>query len=173
MTLPAVDVTVKQLKGPLTTTTSGLVTWARFFVHDGRFFVAESRSRGKVVTSVTEYPMPEGVPDHGRKVWGEWRWQTCGCSNSWRLHSVESLFAQALPIESAAIISEADGVQVPDLDGAELLKWISEPDDMEERKARASAVYEHHSENGADLTGLDEALDKAVYADSVTEPSEG
>lgn len=164
------NVITKQLRGPLTTTGSGLVTWAKIFVYDGRFYVAESRSRGKVVTSVTEYPMPEGVPDHGRRVWGEWRWQTCGCGNSWRLHSNESLVAQARPIESVSVVSEADGLTPPDgpLEGR--LEWISESDDMAERKARAEAVYQYESEAGSQLDTLDAVLDAAVYADSVTVP---
>lgn len=99
MTL-AHDIFPVEVRGPLATTRSGLVTFARLFVYDGKLYIAESRNRGSRVASVTAYPLPEGepVPDRRRSkgyTWGPWSYWSCGCSSGWRKHSVESLVALA------------------------------------------------------------------------------
>lgn len=99
------DVFPATVKGPLATTASRYVTFARIFTHDGRLYVAEGRQRGGIVTSVHEYPVPEGEPERDPRrskagSWGEWSWSSCGCSSSWRKHSIESLVAQAEPLAS-------------------------------------------------------------------------
>lgn len=93
-----------KINGPHATTRSGLITFARIFVHDNRLFIAEGKQRGAVVASVTEYPMPEGEPTRDPRrsraaSWGPWKWDNCGCGNSWGRHSIESLVAQATLLE--------------------------------------------------------------------------
>lgn len=166
MTVPAFDVVSKVLYGPLVTTQSGSTTWARLFVADGKFYVAESDSKGRRVRSVHQYPMPDGEPNHGTRRWGEWSWKTCGCGHSWYTHSLDSLVAQAIAPE--ALVTGAEGIEVPAGDMESRLAWIAETDDMAERKARATAIYEHESDSGADLDGLDELLDSAVYGENTS-----
>ena len=86
------------LRGPLKTTTSKVVTFARLFTHEGRLYVAESLNRGASVTSVHEYPMPEGEPSMPGKAakWGDWVYSSCGCGNSWGNHTKASLAARAV-----------------------------------------------------------------------------
>lgn len=100
------DVYPSTVKGPLATTNSRYVTFARVFTHEGRFYVAEGRQRGGIVTSVHEYPTPDGEPERDPRrskagSWGEWSWSSCGCTSSWRKHSIESLVSQAVPLVSA------------------------------------------------------------------------
>lgn len=95
---PVLDIVCKQLRGPLATTRSGLVTWARIFTHQGRLYVAETPRRGADVRSVTEYPMPE-QPWDGSRSFGEWKWQTCGCGNQWGRWTPEQLVAMVMATE--------------------------------------------------------------------------
>ena len=95
------------VKGPLATTNSRLVTFARVIVRDGRLFVAEGTKRGGEVRSVTEYPAPEGEPVPNPRqsqgyIWGEWSWKSCGCSSQWSKHPATALIAQAEPLVSDA-----------------------------------------------------------------------
>lgn len=115
------DVAPVTVRGPLATTNSNLVTFARMFVHDGRLYVAEGRQRGAIITSVTEYPVPEGEPErdvrHSKAgTWGEWKWKGCGCASSWSRHSVESLVAQAVPLDAPAEPAPLAGVIPDELD---------------------------------------------------------
>lgn len=83
------------LRGPLSTNSSGVVTFARLFTHGDRLYVAESRDKGRTVTDVTSYPLPEGEPSRpGRAAkWGDWVWSSCGCGNSWNNHTLDMLVA--------------------------------------------------------------------------------
>lgn len=95
------DVFPATVRGPLTTTSSKVVTFARVFTHEGRFYIAESTGRGGRVRSVTEYPVPDGELERGRgksATWGPWSWSSCGCASGWRSHSIDSLVAQAAPL---------------------------------------------------------------------------
>lgn len=91
------DLAPLTVRGPHKTTTSGVVTFARMFVRDGRLYIAESRDKGRTVTSVTAYDLPEGEPTRpGRAAkWGPWVWSSCGCGNSWGNHSLDALVALA------------------------------------------------------------------------------
>lgn len=109
------------VRGPLATTSSRLVTFARIFTHEGRLFVAEGTNRGGKVRSVTEYPAPEGAPvpnPHRSKgyTWGEWDWDSCGCASSWRKHSTEKLVGMAEPSPALAALLE-EPVNADDEDG--------------------------------------------------------
>ena len=83
------------IRGPLTTTTTQVVTFARMFTHDGKLYIAESLNRGATVRSVTEYPLPEGEPSMPGKAakWGPWVYSSCGCGNSWGNHTKQALLA--------------------------------------------------------------------------------
>lgn len=103
--MPDLDIFPATVKGPLATTNSRYVTFARVFTVEGRLFIAEGRQRGGIVTSVHEYPAPAGEPERDPRKskagsWGEWSWSSCGCSSSWRKHSIESLVSQAVPLAS-------------------------------------------------------------------------
>lgn len=107
-----------KINGPHATTRSGLITFARIFVHDNRLFIAEGKQRGAVVASVIEYPMPEGEPTRDPRrsraaSWGPWKWDNCGCGNSWGRHSIESLVAQAAPLEAASEDEPEESVTDP------------------------------------------------------------
>lgn len=83
------------VRGPLSTNTSGVVTFARLFTHGDKIYVAESRDKGRTVVSVTQYEKPEGEPSRPGNAakWGSWVYSSCGCTNQWRNHSIESLLA--------------------------------------------------------------------------------
>lgn len=107
------------VKGPLATTNSRLVTFARVIVRDGRLFVAEGTKRGGEIRSVTEYPTPEGEPIPNPRqsqgyIWGEWSWKSCGCSSQWSKHPATGLIAMAEPLVSAG----AEPTPPPDADDA-------------------------------------------------------
>lgn len=95
--MAALDLYPVTIRGPLTTNSSRLSTFARIFTHEGRFYVAESRTKGRTVVSVSSYEMPEGEPMRrgGTKAgrWGEWSWSGCGCANSWRSQNIAELVA--------------------------------------------------------------------------------
>jgi hypothetical protein len=95
------DVLAKRLRGPFSTTRTGVITEARFFTHDDKLYVAEGQQRGRTVTRVTAYDLPEGEPVGNR--WGPWAWSTCGCGSSWRTHSIESLVALATTPKAEAV----------------------------------------------------------------------
>jgi hypothetical protein len=88
------------VRGPHRTTGSGVVTFARIFVHDDALYVAEGTQRGAKVSRVTAYPIPEGSPEilPGRRSrplysWGPWTWDSCGCASGWKRHKVADLLA--------------------------------------------------------------------------------
>lgn len=119
------DVAPATVRGPLTTTRSGVVTFARVIVHDGRLFVAEGSKRGAIVSSVTEYPAPEGEPERNPRkskgfTWGEWSWDSCGCSSSWGKHSRDALLGMAvtLPEVEDEPDAELEPDDNPDVDAA-------------------------------------------------------
>lgn len=93
----AFDVYPVTVRGPLTTNSSKVVTFARMFTHDDTLYIAESRDRGRTVTTVSTYEAPEGEPTRpGRSAkWGDWTYTGCGCSNSWRRYSTQQLAAMA------------------------------------------------------------------------------
>ncbi len=92
------DVYPVTVRGPIKgENRQGVATFARLFEHDGALYLAQSRTKGRTVTDVTRYELPEGRPNRpGRAAkWGEWVYSSCGCANSWRTHSIESLVALA------------------------------------------------------------------------------
>jgi hypothetical protein len=100
------DVYPLTVRGPLTTNSSHVVTFARAFVHDGRLYIAESGDKGKTIRHVTSYPIPEDeYIRRGSKnaKWGPWTWSGCGCSSKWGTWSKEQLVAldeTTAPVES-------------------------------------------------------------------------
>lgn len=81
------------IRGPLSSNRQGVATFARLFTKGDRLYVAESRDKGRTVTRVTSYPLPEGEPSRpGRAAkWGPWSYSSCGCANRWRIHTIDSL----------------------------------------------------------------------------------
>lgn len=81
----ALDVYPVTVRGPISTNSSGMVTFARLFEHEGRLYLAESRDKGFTVRRVTAYDLPEGAPKRpGRNSkWGKWVYTSCGCANRW------------------------------------------------------------------------------------------
>lgn len=96
------DVYPVTLRGPLSTNRSQLVTFARVFTRDGRLYVAESRTKGRTVTVVSSYDLPEGeIQRRGgtrSAKWGDWSWSGCGCSSQWRTQNPEVLAMMADPV---------------------------------------------------------------------------
>lgn len=91
--MTSVDLYPLTVRGPVSTNSQRVVTFARLFTHDGKLYIAESRDKGRTVTRVSEYEIPEDKPTRpGRAAkWGPWSYSSCGCANQWRRHSVESL----------------------------------------------------------------------------------
>lgn len=89
------DVYPVTVRGPVSTNGQGVVTFARLFTHEGQMYLAESRDKGRTVSRVSRYDLPEGSPTRpGRAAkWGPWSYSSCGCSNSWRIHTREALAA--------------------------------------------------------------------------------
>lgn len=81
------------VRGPITGSGQGVVTFARLFTKGDRLYIAESRDKGRTVTRVTSYPLPEDKPSRpGRAAkWGPWTYSSCGCANRWRTHTTDSL----------------------------------------------------------------------------------
>lgn len=81
------------IRGPLSSNGQGVATFARLFTRGDRLYIAESRDKGRTVTRVTSYPLPEGEPSRpGRAAkWGPWSYSSCGCANRWRTHTIDSL----------------------------------------------------------------------------------
>lgn len=95
-TIPNIDVYPVTLRGPLSTNSSHVVTFARIFTHDGRLYVAESGNKGLDIRTVSSYPIPDDdLISRGTKVakWGPWNWSGCGCSSRWNTHTREALAA--------------------------------------------------------------------------------
>lgn len=92
------DLAPLTIRGPHSTTTSGVVTFARLFTVGDKMYIAESRDKGRTVTSVTEYDLPEGQPTRPGTAakWGPWVWSSCGCVNSWGNHTIDSLLSFVL-----------------------------------------------------------------------------
>lgn len=113
MTTPAFDVAPATVRGPHATTRSGVVTYARIFTDGTRLYVAEGNNRGKDVTRVTSYPLPdEEYAPNPRKnragSWGPWSWSSCGCSSLWGRHRQAALIKQAQRVEPALAGPESD-----------------------------------------------------------------
>lgn len=80
------DVYPVTLRGPLSTNSSRVVTFARLFVHAGRLYVAESGNKGNDIRVVSSYPLPEeDFQRRGNRAgkWGPWSWSSCGCASKW------------------------------------------------------------------------------------------
>lgn len=75
----------------------GSARFARVFTHGDRLYVAEGVNRGRKVTKVSAYDLPEGEPTKvgNQTRWGGWTWSSCGCGNSWGAHTVEGLISLA------------------------------------------------------------------------------
>lgn len=119
MTLPEnTDIWPLTLRGPLSTNSSRVVTFARLLVHNGRIYVAESGDKGRTIRSVTSYPMPDeeyiSRSKSGRvgKI-GPWSWSSCGCASRWQSHSRDEIIAldstPALPSPDQSIHAAVSG----------------------------------------------------------------
>lgn len=101
-----IDVYPVTLRGPLSTNSSRVVTFARIFTHNGRLYVAESGNKGRDIRVVSSYPLPEEeFIRRGTKAakWGPWSWSSCGCSSSWNMHTAANLAAMdTTPAETPA-----------------------------------------------------------------------
>lgn len=90
------DIWPLTLRGPLSTNSSRVVTFARMLVHNGRIYVAESGDKGRTIRAVTSYEMPDAefISRGGRtgKI-GPWSWSSCGCSSRWQQHTREEIIA--------------------------------------------------------------------------------
>lgn len=84
------DIAPVTVRGPIP---RGSVRFARIFTHDDRLYIAEGTNRGRMVTRVSSYPLPEGEPSRlgNQTVWGDFRWTSCGCGNQWGSHTQEEL----------------------------------------------------------------------------------
>lgn len=106
---PSFDVYPVTLRGPLSTNSSRVVTFARIFTHDGRMYAAESGNKGKDIRVVSSYPITEDMEFNTRgketAKLGPWAWSGCGCSSRWQTWSKEQLIA----MDSTPAVS-ADGV---------------------------------------------------------------
>lgn len=114
--MDAFDAYPVTLRGPLAANRQRVVTQARIFTHDGKVYVAESRTKGRTVERVRWYDAPEGEPTRrGQRAarWGEWQWSSCGCASSWTRQTQATLIAMAEP-------AYPEPVETPDID---------EPDD--------------------------------------------
>jgi hypothetical protein len=90
------DVYPLTVRGPLSTNSSRVVTFARAFVLDGRLYIAESGDKGKTIRAVSSYPVPdEEFVRRGSKAakWGPWTWSGCGCSSKWNTWTTAQLAA--------------------------------------------------------------------------------
>jgi hypothetical protein len=90
------DVYPLTVRGPLSTNSSRVVTFARAFVYDGRLYIAESGDKGKTIRAVSSYPVPdEEFVRRGSKAakWGPWTWSGCGCSSKWNTWTTAQLAA--------------------------------------------------------------------------------
>jgi hypothetical protein len=70
--------------------------WSRLIITDAALYVARSNDRGKTITSVTRYALPEGDRTQTgakRGSWGQFSWSSCGCANSWDRHTAAELIA--------------------------------------------------------------------------------
>jgi len=87
------DARYVNVRGPLTSNRQGVVTGARLFTLNDKLYIAESRDRGRTVTQVTSYPIPEGEPKMTGSAgkWGPWVWSSCGCSNQWSKQALATL----------------------------------------------------------------------------------
>lgn len=103
---PAFDVFPVTIRGPLVDNSSGVVTFARVFNHDGRMYIAQSPDKGKTIRSVHSY---EIAPDidfvrRGSKTasFNGFKWSGCGCSSKWGTWTTAQLAAMdQTPAESA------------------------------------------------------------------------
>lgn len=108
-TVPQIDVYPVTIRGPLSTNSSKVVTFARVFTLNGRLYVAESGNKGRDVRVVSSYPIPtEGLMTRGGKTakWGPWSWSGCGCANHWQMHNAQSLAG----LDTTPELADADGV---------------------------------------------------------------
>lgn len=89
--LDVYPVTVRGPIGPL----DHHASFARVFTHDGKFWLARGRNRGAEIMTVQSYDPPEGEPRvNGRSgAWGEWSWNSCGCSSQWGSHDRAAIAA--------------------------------------------------------------------------------
>jgi hypothetical protein len=83
------------VRGPLSTNSSHVVTFARAFVHNGRLYIAESGDKGKTIRHVTSYPIGDDweFVRRGSKTasFGPFKWSGCGCSSKWNTWTTAQL----------------------------------------------------------------------------------
>lgn len=75
---------------------SDLWRWSRLIITDTALYIARSDDRGKTITSVTRYALPDGdriQTGAKRGSWGQFSWSGCGCANSWGRHTRADLVA--------------------------------------------------------------------------------
>lgn len=94
---PAFDQWPLTVRGPLSTNSSRVVTFARAFTYGGRLYIAESPDKGKTIRAVSSYPIAEDAvfDRRGSKAakFNGFTWSGCGCSSQWQRWSQEQLVA--------------------------------------------------------------------------------
>jgi hypothetical protein len=93
------DIFPVTVRGPIPT---GSVRFARLFSRDGKLYLAEGQNRGRTVSRVIAYDLPEGEPTRigNQTRWGAWTWSSCGCGSSWGSHTQEGLISLAESVQA-------------------------------------------------------------------------
>jgi len=80
------------------------IRYGRLFVRDDRLYIVASPDRGKTVSWVRSYALPEDAPKRGNGPftrWGPWKYKSCGCNSNWRSQTVDGLKALAVVDQQA------------------------------------------------------------------------